>query len=142
MATLELIGASPKFRALLTEVEKVAPPDSALLIQGETGTIKRVIPRAIHGSLHGNQRFVDHNCSANQSALLESEQFYASMPAIDDREAPEQRLQQENVPQREGVDRASTFEEIVGAFALQKYVLSRISTFVPADSSVPSTGDT
>ena len=48
MTTLDLIGSSPKFRALMTEVERVAPVDSAVLIQGETGTGKEVIARAIH----------------------------------------------------------------------------------------------
>jgi transcriptional regulator with GAF, ATPase, and Fis domain len=59
MTTLDLIGSSPKFRALLTEVERVAPVDSAVLIQGETGTGKEVIARAIHeASPRRNQRFV------------------------------------------------------------------------------------
>lgn len=40
MATSDLTGSSPKFRALLAEVEKVGPGDSADLIQGETGTGK------------------------------------------------------------------------------------------------------
>ena len=48
MAILDLIGSSPKFRALLAEVERVAPVDSAVLIQGEAGTGKEVIAKAIH----------------------------------------------------------------------------------------------
>ena len=76
MTTLDLIGSSPKFRALLTEVERVAPVDSAVLIQGETGTGKEVIARAIHeASARRNQRFVAFNCAAIPSALLESELF-------------------------------------------------------------------
>src|SRR5271166_2050468 len=76
MTTLDLIGSSPKFRALLTEVERVAPVDSAVLIQGETGTGKEVIARAIHEASHRrNQRFVALNCAAIPSALLESELF-------------------------------------------------------------------
>jgi formate hydrogenlyase transcriptional activator len=76
MTTLDLIGSSPKFRALLTEVEKVAPVDSAVLIQGETGTGKEVIARAIHeASPRRNNRFVALNCAAIPSALLESELF-------------------------------------------------------------------
>ncbi len=76
MTTLDLIGSSPKFRALLTEVERVAPVDSAILIQGETGTGKEVIARAIHeASPRRNQRFVALNCAAIPSALLESELF-------------------------------------------------------------------
>src|SRR5580700_10542205 len=76
MTTLDLIGSSPKFRALLTEVERVAPVDSAVLIQGETGTGKEVIARAIHeASPRRNQRFVALNCAAIPAALLESELF-------------------------------------------------------------------
>jgi formate hydrogenlyase transcriptional activator len=76
MATLDLIGSSPKFQAVLADVERIAPVDSAVLIQGETGTGKEVIARAIHeASPRRNQRFVALNCAAIPSALLESELF-------------------------------------------------------------------
>jgi formate hydrogenlyase transcriptional activator len=76
MTTLDLIGSSPKFRALLTEVARVAPVDSAVLIQGETGTGKEVVARAIHeASPRRNHHFVALNCAAIPSALLESELF-------------------------------------------------------------------
>jgi formate hydrogenlyase transcriptional activator len=76
MTTLDLIGSSPKFRALLTEVARVAPVDSAVLIQGETGTGKEVIARAIHeASPRRHNRFIALNCAAIPSALLESELF-------------------------------------------------------------------
>src|SRR5579863_7351334 len=76
MTTIDLIGSSPKFRALLADVERIAPVDSAVLIQGETGTGKEVIARAIHEASHrrGN-RFVALNCAAIPNALLESELF-------------------------------------------------------------------
>jgi formate hydrogenlyase transcriptional activator len=75
-APLDLIGSSPKFRTLLTEVARVAPVDSAVLIQGETGTGKELIARAIHeAGPRRNQRFVALNCAAIPSALLESELF-------------------------------------------------------------------
>src|SRR5580692_5548390 len=71
-----IIGSSPKFQALLTEVARVAPVDSAVLIQGETGTGKEVIAKAIHQSSprHDN-RFVALNCAAVPRELLESELF-------------------------------------------------------------------
>jgi transcriptional regulator with GAF, ATPase, and Fis domain len=76
MTSSNLIGSSPKFRAMLTDVERIAPVDSAVLIQGETGTGKDVIARAIHeASPRRNQRFVALNCAAIPSALLESELF-------------------------------------------------------------------
>src|SRR5580704_14483399 len=76
MATLNLVGSSAKFRALLDNVDLVAPVDSAVLIQGETGTGKEVIARAIHeASPRRRNRFVALNCAAIPSALLESELF-------------------------------------------------------------------
>jgi len=71
-----LIGSSLKFKAVLTEVERVAPVDCAVLIQGETGTGKEVIARAIHeASPRRHNRFVALNCAAIPSELLESELF-------------------------------------------------------------------
>ena len=76
MAIADLIGSSAKFRALLQDVEMVAPVDSAVLIQGETGTGKELIARAIHeASPRRNHRFVALNCAAIPGALLESELF-------------------------------------------------------------------
>jgi len=73
---VDLIGSSVRFRALLNDVELVAPVDSAVLIQGETGTGKEVIARAIHEtSPRRNHRFVALNCAAIPGALLESELF-------------------------------------------------------------------
>jgi len=76
MATLNLVGSSAKFRALLETVDLIAPVDSAVLIQGETGTGKEVIARAIHeASPRRKNRFVALNCAAIPSTLLESELF-------------------------------------------------------------------
>ena len=76
MTTLDLIGSSAKFRALLDVLEMIAPVDSAVLLQGETGTGKEVIARAIHAaSPRHKNRFVALNCAAIPSALLESELF-------------------------------------------------------------------
>jgi formate hydrogenlyase transcriptional activator len=76
MANLELIGDSVHFRALLNNIDMVAPVDSAVLIQGETGTGKEVVARAIHeGSRRSKNRFVALSCAAIPTALLESELF-------------------------------------------------------------------
>jgi transcriptional regulator with GAF, ATPase, and Fis domain len=76
MALMNLIGCSAKFQALLNNVDMVAPVDSAVLIQGETGTGKEVIARAIHdASPRRKNRFVALNCAAIPSTLLESELF-------------------------------------------------------------------
>ena len=76
MPSVDLIGSSSKFRALLDNVNMIAPVDSTVLIQGETGTGKEVIARAIHeASPRRKNRFVALNCAAIPSALLESELF-------------------------------------------------------------------
>jgi len=76
MSNSELIGSSAEFRAVLEDIDLVAPADCAVLIQGETGTGKEVIARAIHntGPRRHNQ-FIAVNCAAIPSALLESELF-------------------------------------------------------------------
>jgi transcriptional regulator with GAF, ATPase, and Fis domain len=59
MPTLELIGSSPRFRSVLDQINMVAPVNSAVLIQGETGTGKEVIAQAIHeASPRCKNRFV------------------------------------------------------------------------------------
>jgi formate hydrogenlyase transcriptional activator len=76
MAVVKLIGSSAKFRAVLDDINTVASVDSAVFIQGETGTGKELIARAIHESSSRHQnRFVALNCAAIPSALLESELF-------------------------------------------------------------------
>jgi len=76
MATADLIGSSPRFRALLNEVDIVAAVDCAVLLRGETGTGKEVIARAIHdASPRRHGRFVALNCAAMPSGLVESELF-------------------------------------------------------------------
>ena len=76
MAITGLIGSSPKFQAVLDEINTVAPSDCAVLIQGETGTGKELMAQAIHeASPRRQSRFVALNCAAIPSALLESELF-------------------------------------------------------------------
>jgi formate hydrogenlyase transcriptional activator len=76
MALTDLIGCSQKFREVLEDVYLVASVNSAVLIQGETGTGKELIAQAIHeASSRRNNRFVSLNCAAIPTALLESELF-------------------------------------------------------------------
>src|ERR1700678_2877947 len=76
MTSFDLIGSSAKFRTVLEQINKVAPVDSAVLVQGETGTGKEVIAQAIHeASPRRQNRFVALNCAAIPSDLLESELF-------------------------------------------------------------------
>jgi len=76
MGTTNLIGSSAKFRAVLENIDLLAPVDSTVLIQGETGTGKELIAQAIHeASPRRGCRFVSLNCAAIPAALLESELF-------------------------------------------------------------------
>ncbi len=71
-----IIGNSPALEAVLEHVERVAPTDSTVLIQGETGTGKELIAHAIHNlSARSGRAFVRVNCAAIPLDLLESELF-------------------------------------------------------------------
>src|SRR5580704_3014888 len=72
----QIIGKSPAFESVLEQAEQVAPTDSTVLIQGETGTGKELIARAVHDlSSRFGRPFIKLNCAAIPFDLLESELF-------------------------------------------------------------------
>lgn len=72
----EIIGESSGLKRILQQVQTVAPTDSTVLIQGETGTGKELIARAIHNlSARRERALVKVNCAAIPTGLLESELF-------------------------------------------------------------------
>src|ERR1700722_19593721 len=72
----EIVGKSTALRQVLRQVEAVAPTNSTVLIQGETGSGKELIARAVHNlSRRRNHPFVKLNCAAIPTGLLESELF-------------------------------------------------------------------
>jgi formate hydrogenlyase transcriptional activator len=72
----QVIGNSPALESVLEQVERVATTDSTVLVQGETGTGKELIARAIHNiSPRCGRSFVKLNCAAIPLDLLESELF-------------------------------------------------------------------
>ena len=72
----EIVGTSPALRKVLQKVSQVAPTSSTVLIQGETGTGKELIARAIHNiSPQKNRTLLKVNCAALSPQLIESELF-------------------------------------------------------------------
>ena len=71
-----IVGASPPIRQVLRDIEKVGATDAPVLITGENGTGKELTAKALHRrSARAGQRFVEVNCAAIPSELIESELF-------------------------------------------------------------------
>ncbi len=72
----EIVGSSPALHVVLSQVARVAPTDSTVLISGETGTGKELIARAIHKrSQRSSRAFVSVNCAAIPQDQIASELF-------------------------------------------------------------------
>ncbi|MGB6690078.1 MAG: sigma 54-interacting transcriptional regulator, partial [Terracidiphilus sp.] len=72
----EIVGESTGLRQVLKQIETVAPTDATVLIQGETGTGKELLARAIHRLSPRHERtFIKLNCAAIPAGLIESELF-------------------------------------------------------------------
>ena len=72
----DIVGESTSLRQVLKEIETVAPTHATVLIQGETGTGKELLARAIHRlSPRKDRTFIKLNCAAIPAGLLESELF-------------------------------------------------------------------
>ena len=72
----EMVGASPAIKQVLDVIEKVAPTPARVLITGENGSGKELVARAIHRlSPRVDKPFVEVNCAAIPSELIESELF-------------------------------------------------------------------
>ncbi len=73
---MEMVGASPAFRELVNRIQLVASTSATVLIQGETGTGKELVVRAIHNLSDRRERpLVKVNCAAISAGLIESELF-------------------------------------------------------------------
>jgi two-component system response regulator PilR (NtrC family) len=71
-----IIGQSPKMKAIFDMIQTVAPQNSRVLITGESGTGKELVARAIHeNSSRAQTPFITINCGAFPETLLESELF-------------------------------------------------------------------
>ena len=71
-----IVGAAPVMQELYTLLDRISPSDATVLIQGENGTGKELVARAIHvGSDRRDRKFIVTNCSAFNDNLLDSELF-------------------------------------------------------------------
>jgi len=72
----DIVGESAGLRQVLKEIETVAPTNATVLIQGETGTGKELLARALHRLSPRRERtFIKLNCASIPAGLLESELF-------------------------------------------------------------------
>jgi len=72
----DFIGQDVKIREIFGVLEKISPTDTTVIIEGETGTGKEVVARAVHRtSLRVEQPFMVFDCSAVPENLIESELF-------------------------------------------------------------------
>src|SRR5262245_15115420 len=109
----EMVGKSAALKAVLKQVEIVAPTESTVLIVGETGTGKELIARAIHRiSSRSGRAFVNLNCAAIPSGLLESELFGHQKGAFTGAVA-------ERIGRFELADRGTLFLDEVGDISLE-----------------------
>jgi PAS domain S-box-containing protein len=87
----EIIGQSDALRHVLYKVEQVAPTSTTVLIQGETGTGKELVARAIHNASPRKERpLVKVNCATLPPTLIESELFGHERGAYTSAEARQQ----------------------------------------------------
>lgn len=72
----DMVGKSKKMRQIFGILERISPSQATVIIEGETGTGKELIARAIHdNSLRKDKPFVVFDCSAVSPNLIESELF-------------------------------------------------------------------
>jgi formate hydrogenlyase transcriptional activator len=72
----DIIGESSSLKEVLKQIETVAPTDATVLLQGETGTGKELLARAVHRLSQRRERtFIKLNCAAIPAGLFESELF-------------------------------------------------------------------
>jgi transcriptional regulator with GAF, ATPase, and Fis domain len=111
--SVQLIGKSDAFREVTRAIGMVAAVDSAVLLQGETGTGKEVVARAIHDSgPRRTHRFVAVNCAAIPSGLLESELFGYERGAFTGAVSP-------TIGRFQSADRGTLFLDEVGDLPLE-----------------------
>lgn len=74
--SMKMVGESDEINKIRTMISRVAPSDARVMINGENGTGKEVVARLLHdNSLRNKAQFIEVNCAAIPSELIESELF-------------------------------------------------------------------
>lgn len=88
-----IVGEGPATKRMVDLIARVGPTDASVLVQGETGTGKELVARAIHrAATHRKGAFVAINCAAVPASLLESELFGHAKGAFTDAKQTRQGL--------------------------------------------------
>ena len=112
----EIIGDSDEIKYVLFKIQQVSPTDASVLIQGETGTGKELVARAIHNaSQRKDQPMVTINCAALPANLIESELFGHEKGAFTG-------AQTRKIGRFELADRATLFLDEIGELPLELQV--------------------
>ncbi len=124
---------------------EVLHPDDLLTMQATIEGLAQGIGRELEFRIRradGQYRWILGRLAPLRDAEGRAIGWFATGTDIDDRKRAEQRMQDENLALREEVDRASMFEEIVGASASLRAVLTSVAQVAPTDSTVLITGET
>ena len=112
----EIVGSSAALRSVISQVSKVAPTDSTVMIFGETGTGKELIATAIHKrSKRSSRAFIRVNCAAIPPSLIASELFGHEKGAFTG-------ALQRRAGRFESADRGTIFLDEVGELSLETQV--------------------
>ncbi|WP_433900961.1 sigma-54-dependent transcriptional regulator [Sphingobacterium puteale] len=109
----EIVGTSPAFKEVLSQVELVAPTDTSVLLSGESGTGKEKIAQSLHQlSLRRQQPLIVVNCAAIPLSLIESELFGHEKGAFTG-------AQNRRIGKFEQADRGTIFLDEIGELPLE-----------------------
>jgi PAS domain S-box-containing protein len=119
------------------EVERISVFFDQVIARGSAGELESRLRRR-----DGTYRWFLSRFNPLRDEQGQITRWYIAATDIEDRKQAEERLRSENVALREEIDKASMFEEIVGASPALQAVLTRISKVAPSDSTVLITGET
>jgi PAS domain S-box-containing protein len=119
------------------EIERISVFFDQVIARGSAGELESRLRRR-----DGTYRWFLSRFNPLRDEQGQITRWYIAATDIEDRKQAEERLRSENVALREEIDKASMFEEIVGASPALQAVLTRISKVAPSDSTVLITGET